>query len=187
MTPACMDFVRRMLTAEDVRDKVVLEVGSYDVNGSPRTVIEPLEPAIYVGIDIRRGPSVDVKGSAAGLLDAGRLKPFGFDLVVSTEMLEHAKSWRKELLAMKTLVRYGGALLITTRSPGFPRHDYPADYWRFTPDIMRAALADFAIVTIEDDPDDPGVFAFVRRPATWVDLSLIKAEPAPPEEDEPQP
>jgi len=52
----CLSFVGESLSRSDVQGKRVLEVGSLDVNGSPRTVLEPWEPSDYAGVDIKDGP-----------------------------------------------------------------------------------------------------------------------------------
>ena len=87
MTPACLTFGRRALTAAEVAGARVLNVGAFDVNGSFRTLVDPLGPAEYIGVDIQPGPGVDQICDARALMAT-----FGaesFDVVISTEMLEH--------------------------------------------------------------------------------------------------
>jgi hypothetical protein len=55
----CLEFIEKALSEEDVKGKNVLEVGSFDVNGSPRAYVESMLPSSYVGIDIAPGPGVD--------------------------------------------------------------------------------------------------------------------------------
>lgn len=164
-------FLSTHATAESVAGKSVLEVGSLDVNGSPRRIIEPLEPSSYIGVDVRSGPKVDLVCDASDLVSV-----FGserFDLVVSTEMLEHAKDWRLAVTSMKLVLAPGGLLLITTRSPGFPRHDHPGDYWRFTCQDAREIFSDLEELEIVDDPMAPGVFIRGRKPSgAFVEVDL---------------
>jgi SAM-dependent methyltransferase len=108
----------------------VLEVGSYDENGSPRY----------------------------------------FDLVISTEMLEHDPTPWKSVVEMARVMGVGGHLLLTARGfdnyGGYPRHDCPADYWRFN-DQSFAVLLDCAgldPLDIRMDPEAPGVFAHAVKP-----------------------
>src|SRR5690348_11267861 len=126
---ACLDFGKEVLQDGDMRGQRVLEVGSLNVNGSMRQWVEMHQPAEYIGVDLISGPGVDKK------LDAGLLvKEFGantFDLVISTEMLEHVPDAKGVIVQMKRVLKPGGFLLITTRSEGFPFHEYPVDAWRF--------------------------------------------------------
>lgn len=139
----------------------VLEVGSLDVNGSLR----PLFPrARYVGVDMRQGPGVDNRCLAGAL-------PFGtgaFDVVVCTEMLEHDPSPWRSLPEMARVLRGGGHMLLSARGIGFPLHDFPSDYWRFTVDGICVLLDVAGLVAVEvvpdPDPGSPGVLAVARKP-----------------------
>lgn len=153
----------------------VLEVGSRIVNGSLREKLEDAFPD-WTGIDLMNGPGVDV------LLDSTRISehfPFAsFDVVISTGMLEHCRDWRRAVLEMVRVLRPGGLLLLTTRSPGFELHEYPADYWRFTPrdmtEIFRPAASTLAL---EDDMtlDFPcGVGIIVRKHDRYDDRAFQK-------------
>lgn len=157
------------LTEDEVRDGVVLEVGAYDVNGSVRPFIERYEPASYTGTDMQPGPRVDRVVDAADL--AGTFGVDYADVVISTEMLEHAEDWQAAVRGMLEVLRPGGVLLLTARGPGFPYHDHPGDYWRFTVETMSAILelAGLDVLTVQSDPDpaSPGVFAKARKPAGW--------------------
>lgn len=182
MHDSVMAFGRRVLTPERVAGKRVVELGSYDHNGSLRSVVEPLGPASYVGIDQERGPGVDVVLDAA--LALALLGEGWADLVVCTEVLEHAPDWRSVVAAMKAVAGRGGLLLVTTRSPGFPRHDFPGDEWRFDLDDFRAAFADCEELALEPDsqPGHPGVLALYRScgaRGAFVDLSGIQVARAP--------
>lgn len=146
-----------------------LEVGSYDVNGSARPLIEPRCES-YIATDMREGPGVDLA------LDCTQLVPqFGpdtFDLVVSLEMLEHVLDWREAIRQMKAVTAPGGRVLLTTRSIGFPLHDYPSDYWRFSTEDMAVIWADWVIELIRPDPQVAGVFVLARKPVV-VNLDAI--------------
>jgi SAM-dependent methyltransferase len=150
----------------------VLEVGSLDVNGTPRTAIEPLGPASYVGVDIRPGPRVDQICGASDLVAT-----FGtesFEVVVSTEMLEHAEDWRGAISNMKRVLAPGGLLLLTTRSPGFPQHDHPNDYWRFTRQDALEIFSDMEEVEVAEDPMAPGILVRARRPVGFCEADLTE-------------
>lgn len=158
---SCLEFSRRQIVAEDVAGKRVIEVGSFDVNGSPRAIVEALGPAEYVGVDIELGPGVDEVCRAEHLID--RFGAERFDLVISTEMLEHVYDWRGILSNLKNLLAPGGVLLVTTRSLGCPHHGYPFDFWRYEIEDVAVLFADLQIEAAESDPELPGIFVRARR------------------------
>jgi SAM-dependent methyltransferase len=153
---ACIDFARENIAKAEIEGKSVIEVGSLNVNGSLRPVIEILQPAKYIGVDLTLGPGVDVISKAEDLV-----KVFGsevFDVVIATELLEHVQDWRSVVSNMKQVVRPGGVLLITTRSIGAEYHGYPFDFWRYEISDMEKIFSDFQIDRLETDPLVPGVF-----------------------------
>lgn len=167
---SCIIFGVTNLTPKEVQGKSVLEVGSCDVNGSLRPVIELWKPKKYVGVDISPGPGVDL------ICDADNLeRTFGkesFDLVVSTEMLEHIKDWKKVISNIKNVCKSGGIILITTRSYGRKYHGYPFDFWRFELSDMKQIFADCIIEKIETDRVSPGIFIRVRKPNAFKEKDL---------------
>lgn len=124
----CLEFASNSLLS--VRKPArILEVGSRNVNGSIRDVLSECASE-YIGVDLFDGPGVDIVCDVAKLTDTFTSQ--SFDIVVSTEMLEHCLNWQDAVYQMASALRQDGLLLITTRSPGFETHDYPADYWRFS-------------------------------------------------------
>lgn len=182
-TPDCIDFVRRALEDENLFGVDVLEAGSYDVNGSARSLIEP-RCHTYVGIDIEEGPGVDVVIPAENLIENGWED--AFDVVITTEMLEHVEDWRTVINNLKRVTTYEGLMVITTRSIGFGYHGFPSDFWRYEKEDMEAIFADWEILMLEDDPGEKvhpsfrGVFVKARKPSgpyEEVDLSTIDLWP----------
>ncbi len=163
-------FGVRSLEREHVSGKRVLEVGSLDVNGSLRSVLEHYEPHEYVGVDLVGGPGVDLVCGAEELVD--RFGPDSFDIVVATEVLEHVRDWRRVVSNLKRVCRPEGRLVITTRSPGFPFHGFPDDYWRFTPDDFEVIFGDCDIEAIESDGTAPGVFLSATKPVDFDEQDL---------------
>jgi SAM-dependent methyltransferase len=154
-------FGERTLTKGDIGGREILEVGALDVNGSLRPHVETLGPARYVGVDIEHGPRVDEVVDARDLVK--RFGPASFDVVLSTEMLEHVRDWPTVVANLKGVLRPGGVLLITTRSIGFPYHGFPFDFWRYEPDDISAIFGDLDIAVIERDTASPGVFMLARQ------------------------
>ena len=169
-----IEFFVENTTIEEFRGNRVLEVGSKYVNGSVRPFVERfLSPKEYVGVDIERGKFVDVVCPAELIVDC-----FGegsFDVVISTEVLEHVRDWRLVVDNMKRVLKPGGHIYITTRSRGFPYHGYPHDYWRYEIEDMKEIFADFDIIVLTLDHEALGVFLKAKKPADYrpKDLSSI--------------
>jgi len=161
MHESVMQFITNH-TYNWVRGLDVLEVGSYNVNGTVRPTIEELQPASYLGIDFRAGPGVD------DVRDITKPEHFpegpdSYDLIVCCEVLEHVEDWRAAINTMRSLLKPSGVLLLTTRSLGFPLHEYPGDYWRFSVLDMRCIFAGWVDVGVFNDGQVPGVFVVARK------------------------
>jgi len=187
MHSSVLHFLKSNLALPEVAGKDILEVGSRNVNGSPRLAILPLRPSLYVGTDIEAGPDVDIVARAEELTSF-----FGtdrFDIVVSTELLEHVENWKSVVSQMKKVLRPGGLLLVTTRSPGFHYHSYPSDFWRYTLEDFRRIFSDMDILVLREDTQAPGVFLKSRKPLNFHETILSKIEVMPmekPKEHDPQ-
>src|SRR5438552_8731054 len=172
---ACILFGFRSISDSEVAGRRVMEIGSADRNGSLRPIIESYHPREYVGIDVEPGPGVD------RVAEAGQIaRVFGeesFDLVVSTETLEHIRDWRGAASNTKRAGKRGGVVVLTTRSIGFPYHAYPHDFWRYEPEDVRAIFSDMDIVRMERDSElTPGVFAKIRKPVDFLENGLSNHE-----------
>jgi len=166
----CIDFGRQNLKEEDVKGKDVIEVGSYDVNGSYRSIVQLLGPASYLGVDMKKGPGVDEVCDADDLLEH-----FGtetFDLLISTEVIEHVRDWRRVISVFKHILKPNGVLLITTRSMGFKYHGWPYDFWRYEIEDFRNIFSDFSIERLEKDTSEPGVLIKAKKPASFLENDL---------------
>lgn len=146
MTPEVFEFVLKQAVKHNIRGKV-LDVGAYDVNGTIRPIFSDRK-CEYIGLDMRAGPNVDVVEKA----DAIPFADETFDCVTCTEMLEHDDAPFDSVGEMYRVLRKGGIIIITVPTIGFPRHDYPSDYWRFTGDGVKILLKKFRIDTLEEIP-----------------------------------
>jgi hypothetical protein len=95
---------------------------------------------------------------------------------MSGEMLEHVADWKSVIHNLKGVLKPGGSLMLTTRSPGFPRHDWPDDYWRFSCADMAEIFRDFDLQAVRPDPQYPGVFVMARKPSDFTEVDLSSYE-----------
>lgn len=96
----------------------VLEVGSWDANGSVR---HRFTGAQYIGADVASGPGVDLvcPGQELAFPDGH------FDVVMSLECFEHNPAWRETFRNMIRMLRPGGLCMITCASIGRGEHGTP--------------------------------------------------------------
>jgi SAM-dependent methyltransferase len=117
MHDAAYRYVQTTQTDIDLSGAHVLEVGSYDVNGSIRPLFA--RAARYLGIDRRNGPGVD---QAISVQEFAQTHAAIADLVVSCEALEHDPDPIGHLAAIATLLKPGGYLILTCAGPGRTPH-----------------------------------------------------------------
>src|SRR5271170_6501285 len=96
-------------------DARILEIGSYDVNGSVRPFFSFARE--YVGIDLVPGPSVDVVGQGHDFGDSN-----SYDIVLSCEAFEHNPMWLETFINMIRVCRPGGAVIFTCATTGRLEH-----------------------------------------------------------------
>lgn len=139
----------------------ILEVGSYNVNGSVRTLFDQTN---YLGVDIEPGPGVDRVMSAHDLSWSIYPRYLPFDLVVSTEMLEHDRRPWVSLKEMWMVLKLGGLLLVTARGNGFGDHN-PPDRFRFMEQGFHDIIEDagFEVLEVTADPQAQGWFGVGRK------------------------
>ena len=152
----------------------IVDIGSYDVNGSYRQFFRAMAWN-YRGIDLEAGPGVDIVLKSPYRLP---LPSHSIDLVISGQAFEHVEYFWISWLEMLRVLKPGGKIFLIAPSRG-PEHRYPQDCWRFYPDGYRA-LAKFGRcelleVTTDWEPHpDPGsrdwgdtVGVFQTRGATF--------------------
>lgn len=147
--------------------KNVLDCGSIDINGNNRYLFSA---STYTGIDIVSGRNVDFV-SPAHLFSPG----IEYDVVISTEMLEHDEHYEKSLRNMFALLKPGGLMLLTAAGTGRPEHgtakahpgDSPAthDYYKnITVEMLASAIDMEAFEWFEISYDTNDIrFAGIKR------------------------
>lgn len=161
-----IEFFMRHATIDDFSGKRVLEVGSKYIDGSVRPLIERFcHPREYVGIDIEPGEFVDIVMPCENIL--GCFGSESFDVVISTETIEHLKDWRLVINNMKTVLKPQGLLYLTTVSKGYAYHGYPNDYWRYEISDLEKIFNDFKIIKLKKNSETNGIFIKALKPENW--------------------
>ena len=115
---------------KNIENKKILDVGSYDVNGTMKPIFEKGQ---YVGLDMEIGPNVDIVGVSHDI-------PFEkdeFDIVISSSCFEHDDMFWISFQEMCRVLKPGGYMYIQAPSNG-PYHGWPGDNWRFYIDSWKA-------------------------------------------------
>ena len=117
--PQQLDFIKNfsdLIHAEKKRAIFdILEIGSYEVNGSLRKYFLNSN---YLGIDLANGPGVDK------VLDGSKIESLNrkFDIIISSECFEHASNWKEIFRAMINCIKDEGYVIMTCASKGRIEH-----------------------------------------------------------------
>lgn len=94
--------------------KKILDVWSMDINWNNKHLFSGWE---YTGLDIWVGPNVDIVCPVHELDHPGQ-----YDVVISTEMLEHDKHYKDSIRNMIKLLKPGGLFIVTCAWYGRAEH-----------------------------------------------------------------
>jgi SAM-dependent methyltransferase len=115
-----------------------LEVGSRDYGNTAtfRNIFKYGEGE-YVGIDVANGKGVDrVVDLTADFKVVKAVLPEKFNTIICLSVLEHCHEPFKMAQNIDKLLNPGGRLYVSVPF-SWKIHNYPADYWRFTPAGIR--------------------------------------------------
>ncbi len=143
-----------------------LDIGGRDVNGTARAWFPRTE---WHGLDIRPGPGVDIVADAT-VWDPDLPQ---WDIVLSTECLEHVEHWRGIIRAAASALTFAGPQLafFTAASTGrgahgaSGEHTPPAGEWygNVEPaDLTEELERWFTEVHVEYNPNPGDVYAWAR-------------------------
>jgi SAM-dependent methyltransferase len=127
MHPSAYNYIVKQLILAGIAGKRIVEIGSLDVNSteqglSLRALCE--DASAYIGIDEQIGLGVDVVTSAVDYDGEA-----GFDIVLSTEALEHAPDPTDIITCAWRALRSGGLLLLTAAGPERQPHNCDGTAW----------------------------------------------------------
>jgi len=139
MRPAGRNFVKKMAEEHNIPEPIY-EFGSLQVPG--QEVLANLRPLFpnkhYVGCDFRKGPGVD------RIMDVEKidLNNNSIGTVIIIDTLEHVRNVYAAINEIHRILKPCG-LVIMASVMFFPIHNYPYDYWRFTPKAFELLLEKF--------------------------------------------
>jgi SAM-dependent methyltransferase len=134
MHKQALDSMKFCLDRLVIEEANVLDIGSYDVNGTFRPLVEE-RGWKYTGLDIRPGPNVDIVSE-----NPYKYPPQAntYDAVICGGMLHNCEEFWRVIPEMVRVLKPSGLLAVFTHTYGKPPSGkYPADNWRFMPDGIR--------------------------------------------------
>ncbi len=146
----------------------ILEIGSYQVPGQEEIAnlrgLFPGKP--YVGVDVRPGPGVDQVADVEALPYSDR----SMGTVIAMNTFEHVPRFWRGFEEVYRVLRPDGALFISCPFY-FHIHNYPSDYWRFTPEAIELLLRAYPTQIV-------GWHGPAKRPANVWALAFREGQPA---------
>lgn len=149
------------------KNQRVLEIGSYDVNGTVRDIVGTCE--YYLGVDLIDGPGVDLVAFGHEL----DFESESFDLTISAECFEHDFFWTKTFLNMVRLTKSNGIVAFTCASLGRPEHGTLRSDPSLSPGTQSLNLDYYRNLTEKDFRESINLsaffsdFLFYYNPISW--------------------
>ncbi|HEX8575227.1 MAG TPA: methyltransferase domain-containing protein [Flavobacterium sp.] len=114
-----------------------------------KIILENKNVNSYTGLDIETG--LDYEGIKSDVLWDGNTMPFeaaSFDVVISTEVLEHVPDPEKYLAEVRRVLKPGGIFFFTVPFL-MSLHEVPNDYYRYTPYALDRIFKNAGFENIE--------------------------------------
>jgi SAM-dependent methyltransferase len=154
----------------------VLELGSRDINGSPRILFPP--SVRYVGMDIWPGEGVDIVHDCAEPITP-LLGDERFALIICAEVLEHAPRWADIVHHAADALTPDGVLLLTMatdpRQPHSALHGCalePGEYYGNVPPDALAVILGRRFATVQLHTDRSRGDLYARASGVWPGAGL---------------
>ena len=124
---------------ESFKNKKVLDIGSFDVNGNEEFLFENFE---FFGLDLGEGPGVDIVCPAQEY-DA---PDESYETIISCECWEHNPFYKESIQNAIRILKSGGLFLFTCATTGRPIHGVKSfenycktkhEDWKTMPNVLR--------------------------------------------------
>lgn len=159
-----LQWVEHSLSCWDYSPKEslsILEFGSLDINGSVRSILQPISSQ-YIGVDLQDGPGVDVVASATTFASASM-----FHIVICCEVFEHTPEWREIIANAYRHMESGGIFIATMAGEGRRPHsaidELPIREWEYYANVgaweLKRALSIFSQSVIDYSGSDLRCYA----------------------------
>jgi len=152
----------------------ILDIGSFSVNGNYKCIFNEINWEYY-GLDVEKGPNVDIVVSDS--YNWSDVRSNSFDVVISGQAFEHIEFFWLTMKEIDRVLKTNGLCCIIAPSSG-PEHRYPVDCYRFHEDGMKALAkyVGFEILHVSSakNQDNP---EFNDSECEWKDSMLIARKP----------
>lgn len=129
-----LDYYRTFWKKENTVPAKVLDIGSYDQNGTYKELFRDMEVS-YTGLDMAMGPNVDIVPK--DVYQWSEIKSQTFDLVISGQAFEHIEYPWLTIKEIERILKPSGLCIIIAPNAGV-EHKAPLDCYRFFPDGLEA-------------------------------------------------
>lgn len=144
-----IQLVNQYLLADDgsqpLHKKKILEIGSYDVNGSIREILQNSHTE-YLGVDLCEGKGVDIVSYGHEL----KFDDNSFDVAISCECFEHDQNWVATFLNMCRMTKNGGIVAFTCATLGRIEHGTTRTHAEHSPGTQFIGLDYYKNLTQKD-------------------------------------
>ena len=113
----------------------VLDIGSFDQNGTYRDLFVNNDKIFYTGLDMVPGPNVDIVHK--DIYSWSEIEDNSFDLVITGQVFEHIEYPWVTIREIARILRPGGFLFLTAPNAGV-EHKAPTDCYRYFADGLKA-------------------------------------------------
>jgi SAM-dependent methyltransferase len=178
MRQSVKDYLVKIINRYPISEPI-FEMGSFRVEGQEEFAdLRPFFPGkVYIGCDMRQGLGVDRIEDVHCL----KIRNNSIGTVLIFDTLEHVEDVHQAMREIHRVLKPGG-MVIMSSVMNFPIHDYPSDYWRFTPKAFELLLKRFAVHEVEFDGDPAfpeGIYGFgikggKKTPSNYLFLNRIR-------------